>query len=774
MAMEHFTEHARHNSNGDTIHRNTNRSRHTNNNSRVILLLDLDCFYAQATCLRLGFDASTTALALLQWNSVLAVTYPARTRYAIQRGDSWEGVWTKSNGQCHCVHVPILCHNQQPHHQSATATTNTNNDTLGGTSDPQQQQQSSSITTSSNDDNKSIGISLADESVDNDDENDHTGKEVEAIAPVASLTDEYQRLFRLSDAEQVAARHAEVGVRKTSNQGKASIECYRIASAMIFDTVRTVLTYMEDKEASKQAKNTHGRVERGGGIVLERASIDEFFLDVTAAVDAWMDTQDDKNDINNDDDDGSEDNRSRSENIDDDNDIALGGLVVDAMKHTIVIGSSTNNESIASRHNSEDLDHAHHHCSSKETRRLNHGCAIAYRIRQAVADQLGFTMSAGIGTNKTLAKLAVTYGKPAGQAVCRSWAVEWLLNDTAIKSCRNLGGKLGSAVQKLLPPNVPATVGSIARYLSLSDLQHGLSSDGATAQRVFDIARGLDREPVESKTESSAVLTKSITAFKSLNFPPPLTDRYPRTQRKDPGIVVGHTLVEAEPWIELLAREVVTRVERDASRNDRYPRSCTIQYAQASATTNNSNKSIRISFPVSRQTIGERIAQLVKAVPKAIRSKLGHRSMEDFLLQRVGLCATDFESTGNVSNNAINKYFSTTAFNSQNTDVKISNVAKRKIGEVGVDPSAELGLVIHTVAVDHATANTSLTNAEHVARNTLDYDLEVAKRLQATYDRELQVLEVLDKSSQAKHTARKGPTHNPTKRRIDSFFQKKS
>ena len=87
---------------------------------RVILLLDLDCFYAQCECVRLGFDVTTTPLALLQFNSSLAVTYPARTLFPqpILRGDGWEVVREKSDGKCYAVHVPLL-----PVHQDQDTTT---------------------------------------------------------------------------------------------------------------------------------------------------------------------------------------------------------------------------------------------------------------------------------------------------------------------------------------------------------------------------------------------------------------------------------------------------------------------------------------------------------------------------------------------------------------------------------------------------------------------------------------------------------------------------
>ena len=77
---------------------------------RIILLFDLDCFYAQCERVRLGLDESheTCSLALLQWNSVLAVTYPARNKYKIKRGDTWDDVSKKSNGQCWSIHLKLL------------------------------------------------------------------------------------------------------------------------------------------------------------------------------------------------------------------------------------------------------------------------------------------------------------------------------------------------------------------------------------------------------------------------------------------------------------------------------------------------------------------------------------------------------------------------------------------------------------------------------------------------------------------------------------------
>jgi nucleotidyltransferase/DNA polymerase involved in DNA repair len=46
---------------------------------------------------------------------------------------------------------------------------------------------------------------------------------------------------------------------------------------------------------------------------------------------------------------------------------------------------------------------------------LRLGCHIALAARRAVREELGFTLSAGISTSKLVSKLAASYGKPNGQ-----------------------------------------------------------------------------------------------------------------------------------------------------------------------------------------------------------------------------------------------------------------------------------------------------------------------------------------------------------------------
>ena len=57
---------------------------------------------------------------------------------------------------------------------------------------------------------------------------------------------------------------------------------------------------------------------------------------------------------------------------------------------------------------------------------LKKGCEIARAIRVSIFKSLGFTLSAGISANKTVAKLASAMGKPNGQAVIVSQAIPFV------------------------------------------------------------------------------------------------------------------------------------------------------------------------------------------------------------------------------------------------------------------------------------------------------------------------------------------------------------
>lgn len=68
---------------------------------RAIIHIDLDCFYAQVEIVRLNLPPATP-LVVVQWGSVLAVSYPAR-KFGIKRGDKVADVRRKSGSET--VHI---------------------------------------------------------------------------------------------------------------------------------------------------------------------------------------------------------------------------------------------------------------------------------------------------------------------------------------------------------------------------------------------------------------------------------------------------------------------------------------------------------------------------------------------------------------------------------------------------------------------------------------------------------------------------------------------
>lgn len=74
--------------------------------ARVILHLDCDCFYAQVELQRLDLPPDTP-LAVVQWGSALAVSYPAR-RFGVKRGDNVNDITRKAGDAVTVVTVETI------------------------------------------------------------------------------------------------------------------------------------------------------------------------------------------------------------------------------------------------------------------------------------------------------------------------------------------------------------------------------------------------------------------------------------------------------------------------------------------------------------------------------------------------------------------------------------------------------------------------------------------------------------------------------------------
>ncbi len=584
---------------------------------RIILLLDMDCFYAQCETVRLGLPQSLP-LCLIQWNSVLAVNYPARENFDIRRMDSLQIVREKSlkrvvddnsgknedggdqmsnNGVeeegCVCIHLPVMKVNDNLHHLD-----NKHNDSTQNTDNHHSSDQG-------------------------EDTNDDLGNTISAYNTEFNQPQHIQRKMYLEERN----------VMRSPSEGKANLDRYRLASARIFglidDTLGKILaitTSVSDTTTGVEDNNDGG--DKKSGYVLERASIDELFIDVTEfcyhilekerikkkkeCCKEKIDAEMNESHVNDSDDNCAEEAAA-------DNDDIKRIKKEEFQKNCLVDSISSLKLSVVCHQNRIPPSHTQQHSTNgnedddDDAKALRIGCHIAHTIRRIVFQTLGFTLSSGISTSKLVAKLAASYGKPNGQAIIYPEAIPYVMEETEIRKARMLGGKLGKKVTSLLPPEFAtdkkkATLGCVARLLTLDDLVSGLGEE--SGRWVFDACRGIEHEEVKSTLK---VLPKSITAFKS--FP---KVSYP----------------ELEKWTALLARDVMKRVQLDNARNNRIPRAVTVGYTMKPGGSW-IGKTFRLSFPTDRD-FDSRVQRLVDNTRKI----LTERGEKSFI--RIGFSAIDF------------------------------------------------------------------------------------------------------------------------------------
>lgn len=167
------------------------------------------------------------------------------------------------------------------------------------------------------------------------------------------------------------------------NTEKVSLARYRNASMAVFDVIASMLPPSS---------------------AFERASIDEVFLDISAHVQSRV-------------------SRRGLEG-------ALGTEAADRVlpENTLILGEDSCDT------------------GSLQDESLFEGARYAAELRHAVQTKIGYTMSAGIASNKMLAKYASACNKPNKQTVVLPCAVEGLLATVPITSFRGCGGKIGKTV----------------------------------------------------------------------------------------------------------------------------------------------------------------------------------------------------------------------------------------------------------------------------------------------------------------------------------------
>ncbi|XP_059838514.1 DNA polymerase eta isoform X2 [Hypanus sabinus] len=211
---------------------------------------------------------------------------------------------------------------------------------------------------------------------------------------------------------------------------------------------------------------------------------------------------------------------------------------------------------------------------------LTAGAVIVERMRAAVEAETGYRCSAGISHNKVLAKLSCGVNKPNRQTLLPLGSVDKLFDSLPISKIRNLGGKLGDSISQLL------NIEYMGQLRAFPEAQLQARFGEKIGSWLFDLCRGLDFEPVRPRH-----LPKSIGCSKHFL-----------------GKEALGTCEQVQYWLLQLSTELQERLQQDQQQNRRVAR-------QLAVGVQNLDGSFQRCCPLSRQdapTIAQDAHRLIK------------------------------------------------------------------------------------------------------------------------------------------------------------------
>ncbi|CAH1179620.1 unnamed protein product [Phaedon cochleariae] len=194
--------------------------------------------------------------------------------------------------------------------------------------------------------------------------------------------------------------------------------------------------------------------------LLERASVDEAYLDITNVVKKRI--------------------MENSEPL----------LTIDKIPNTYVV----NYDTADFLHNLK-IDSSFCHSNQQ----LAFGGMIVEEIRKEVFEKTGYQCSAGIAHNKILAKLVCGLNKPNKQTILPHESVPTLYKDLPIKKIKSLGGKFGNALAEEL------NISMMGELIKFSEKELIKKFDAKNGKWLYNIARGIDFDPVTTRLTSKSI-----------------------------------------------------------------------------------------------------------------------------------------------------------------------------------------------------------------------------------------------------------------------------
>ncbi len=187
------------------------------------------------------------------------------------------------------------------------------------------------------------------------------------------------------------------------------------------------------------------------------------------------------------------------------------------------------------------------------SQRLLLAAHVAATCRREVWRRLGFTCSGGVAHNKMLAKLASARNKPNQQTLVPASTVLPLLRNLPLGDLRHLGGKLGASVSERWGVQTAGELQAVPFEAMVSALGE------KTGPWVWGAVRG----HCEEEVRVGRTATKSMLAAKSFRA----------TQGRDMAAVAS--------WMRMLAADLGARMVADAAQNGRTPRTLSVYWRRA-------------------------------------------------------------------------------------------------------------------------------------------------------------------------------------------------
>jgi DNA polymerase eta len=206
---------------------------------------------------------------------------------------------------------------------------------------------------------------------------------------------------------------------------------------------------------------------------------------------------------------------------------------------------------------------------------------IVRDVRAKIYETLRYTCSAGLSRNKMLAKLGAGYKKPNGQTVIRNRAVQQFLSGYKFTKIRGLGGKLGDEVVAAFNTDIVSDLLPVP----IEQLRKQLGDERGTW--VYKIIRGEDDSEVNPRTQ-----LKSMLSAKS--FRPPMNSPEAAVQ-----------------WLRIFVADIYGRlVEEGVVENKRRPHNLILHHRQG-ASTRSKGRPIPLAKVITEELLFDVAKQLL-------------------------------------------------------------------------------------------------------------------------------------------------------------------